>query len=105
MDPNTQTLRTIHKDHTYHRQYFEELDSKTTTQLKRKKTSRAPIEKVAHSIRYDGMRDHKRIKSDERKLCKKEQCNFKSYLMCSKCKVHLCGKLRNCFDKFHDLHG
>lgn len=54
-------------------------------------------------LRFDGSKDHKRVWDSKRKRCKYDKCPYRSYVMCSKCNVHLCAKRRDCFGKFHKL--
>lgn len=83
-------------------------DTQNSTNIKMPK-KRKPAEHIPHpSIRYDQL-DHIAIKSD-RQRCKNEECNYKSFIMCQKCNVHLCDlngtkkwKERKCFEKFHTL--
>ena len=51
-------------------------------------------------VRLDGI-DHRPLWGG-RQTCKKPTCKEKSFVYCSKCKVHLClNKSRNCFDDVH----
>lgn len=52
-------------------------------------------------IRYDGYH-HLPKNTDNRLRCKLESCSLKSYVICTKCNVHLCSNKNN--DCFYDYH-
>lgn len=59
--------------------------------------------KVKPAVRFD-QKKHFPIFSRKISRCKNEDCDKKTHIFCSKCKVHLCiVKNRNCFLKFHFL--
>lgn len=65
---------------------------------KRNKTEKRPPNKV----RYDTINHFPKIDKSHAVRCKNEDCNFKTFMLCMKCKVHLClVDERNCFTQFH----
>lgn len=67
-----------------------------------KKRRSATEKRPNHAIRYSGL-DHQKEKTRKRTRCKLEGCRLQSFIICSKCKVHLCAGVgeRDCFREFH----
>lgn len=58
------------------------------------------------SVRFDQIKHFPTIDKTKLTRCKNENCDKKSYIICSKCQVHLCINVtegRNCFTEFHTI--
>lgn len=57
--------------------------------------------KPYQEIRYDNI-GHL-TSSDEKQMCKMENCGGKTHVMCQKCNIHLCFvvNFKDCFTTFH----
>lgn len=70
-----------------------------------KKKQHESEKKPSASIRFDYSLGHFLLIDKSRKVrCKNSECNGKTFVSCSICKVHLCvcvNENRNCFTDFH----
>lgn len=74
----------------------------TVNSIEQHKTEKMP----ELSIRFDQTGHSFNIDKSRQVRCKLEKCGKKSYIFCTKCKVHLCLNIqenRNCFADFHSL--
>lgn len=69
---------------------------------KRAKTEKRPLP----SLRFDQIGHFPQIDKARLARCKNDRCDKKSYIVCSKCNIHLCLSIsenRNCFTRFHTI--
>lgn len=73
--------------------------------MKPKKTKKVNEKKPLNNVRYDGKSHWPSYDENSyASRCKHDDCNSKTNVICTKCKVHLCFiRGRNCFKEFHIL--